>query len=38
MGGACGAYGGVESCAQWGNLREIDHWGEPDVDRRIILR
>ena len=22
----------------WGNLRERDHWGEPDVDGRIILR
>ena len=20
-----------------GNLRERDHWGDPDVDRRIIL-
>ena len=22
----------------WGNLREGDHWGDPDVDGRIILR
>jgi hypothetical protein len=22
----------------WGNLREEDHWGDPDVDVRIILR
>ena len=22
----------------WGNLRERDHWGDPDVDGRIILR
>jgi hypothetical protein len=22
----------------WGNLRESDHWGDPDVDGRIILR
>ena len=22
----------------WGNLRERDHWGGPDVDGRIILR
>jgi hypothetical protein len=22
----------------WGSLRERDHWGEPDVDGRIILR
>ena len=21
-----------------GNLRERDHWGDPDIDRRIILR
>jgi hypothetical protein len=22
----------------WGNLRERDHWGDPAVDGRIILR
>ena len=22
----------------WGNLREREHWGDPDVDRMIILR
>jgi hypothetical protein len=22
----------------WGSLRERDHWGDPDVDGRIILR
>jgi hypothetical protein len=22
----------------WGSLREEDHWGDPDVDGRIILR
>jgi hypothetical protein len=22
----------------WGSLREGDHWGNPDVDGRIILR
>jgi hypothetical protein len=22
----------------WGNLRERDHWGDPDVDGSIILR
>jgi hypothetical protein len=22
----------------WGNLRERDQWGDPDVDRRIVLR
>ena len=41
MGGACSAYGGGERGVQvsgWGNLRERDHWGDPDVDGRIILR
>ena len=23
---------------RWGNLRERNHWGDPDVDGRIILR
>ena len=22
----------------WGNLRERDHWGDTDVDGRILLR
>jgi hypothetical protein len=22
----------------WGNLRERDHWGDPDLDERIIIR
>jgi hypothetical protein len=22
----------------WGHLRERKHWGDPDVDERIILR
>jgi hypothetical protein len=22
----------------WGNLRERDHWGDPDVDGMIIVR
>jgi len=22
----------------WGSLRKRDHWGDPDVDGRIILR
>ena len=41
VGGACGAHGGGERCAQGssgGNPRERDHWGDPDVDGRIILR
>jgi hypothetical protein len=40
MGGACGPYGGGELCTGFwgGNLRERDHWGDPDVDGRIILR
>jgi len=24
--------------AWWGNLRERNHWGDPDVDGRITLR
>jgi hypothetical protein len=29
-----------ESCTGfwWGNLRERDHWGDPGIDGRIILR
>jgi hypothetical protein len=40
MGWACGAYGRGEVCTGcwWGSLRERDHWGDPDVDGRIILR
>jgi hypothetical protein len=30
--------GGVCTGCWWGNLRERDHWGDPDVDGRIILR
>jgi len=41
MGGASGACGdrGELCTGFWcGNLRERDHWGDPDVDGRIILR
>ena len=41
MGGTCTAYGGGErpdTGFRWGNLRERDHWGDPGVDGRIILR
>jgi hypothetical protein len=41
MGGASSAYGGEERWHTgfwWGNLREGDHWGDPGVDGRIILR
>jgi len=41
MGGACSAYGGGgEACKGfwWGNLMERDHWGDPNVDGRIILK
>jgi hypothetical protein len=40
MGGACGAYERGERCVQDSggeNLMERDHWGDPDVDGRIIL-
>jgi hypothetical protein len=41
MNKACSADGGGgEMCTGfwWGNLRERDHWGDPGVDGRIILR
>jgi len=40
MGWACGAYEGGEVCAsfQRGNLREREHWGDPDIDGEIILK
>jgi hypothetical protein len=33
-------WGRAEACTGfwWGNLREGDHWGDPGVDERIILR
>ena len=33
-------WGRGEGCTGfwWGNLRERDHWGDPDVDGRIILK
>jgi len=41
MGRACSMYGGrIEVCkgCWWGSLRERGHWGDQDVDGRIILR
>jgi hypothetical protein len=40
MGGACSSDGAGEAFTGfwWGNLSERDHWGDPDVDGRIILR
>jgi len=29
---------GVHRVLVWGNLRKRDHWGDPGVDGRIILR
>jgi hypothetical protein len=33
-------WGRGEVCAGfwWGNRRERDHWGDPDLDGRIVLR
>jgi hypothetical protein len=33
-------WGREEVCTEfwWGNLRKRDHWGDPDVGGRIILR
>jgi hypothetical protein len=38
--GACSVYGGGERCVEcwWENLKERDHWGDPSIDGRIILR
>jgi hypothetical protein len=40
MGGPCSVYGGGEAYTRfwWGNLRDRDHLGDPDVDERVILR
>jgi hypothetical protein len=32
-----GRYEGCTGC-WWGNLSERGHWGDPDVDGRVILR
>jgi hypothetical protein len=36
----CRIWGRREVCtgSWWGNLRERRHWGDPDVNGRIILR
>jgi hypothetical protein len=33
-------WGRGEVCTEcwWGGLREGDHWGDPDIDGRIILK
>jgi len=38
MGGACSVYGEGRGVYRWGNLRESNHWGDPGVDGRILLR
>jgi hypothetical protein len=40
MGGAGSAYWGEEPSTEfwWGNLRGKDHFEDPGVDERIILR
>jgi hypothetical protein len=38
-GWACGTYGGRERCAQGvggGNQRERDHWGDQDVEGKVL--
>ena len=35
---ACMGRGVARTGFWWGNLRETDHWRDPDVDGRIILR
>jgi len=41
MCGACSVYGGRGEAYTgfwWGNLRERDHLGDPDINGRIILK
>jgi hypothetical protein len=38
MGRACSSDGEACTGVWWENLRERDHWGDPGIDERIILR
>jgi hypothetical protein len=40
MDGTCSTYGGRGGVYRvwWGNLRETDHWEDPGVDGRVLLR
>jgi hypothetical protein len=41
MGGSCSMYGGGKRCVRgFGgeSLRERDHWGDPSINGKIILR
>jgi len=37
MGGSCSAYGKRRGF-WWGKVREREHWGDPGLSGRIILR
>jgi hypothetical protein len=39
MGGTCSTYGGELHIGMWwGNLRDRDHFEDPGIDGRIVLR